>query len=397
MKVLLISPTPASDPAGGDVTYTQSLLETPPSGVEYTLYDEAIRSGVLIEHWRRPNLTQSIRDLRPVDVVRESCGIAVSKVLGALRRRDHLLWEPTRVFSVKPGVFDLVHVHIFPSVFRQLDVPLVYGCGGPWDWLYRDAREWSEGKFQRAERREQQIARAIGTNRANGPADRADLVVTYTRESEAGMLQYDLLEASKIRIIPPGVPLGPRRVVPERPHRVAFIARNFEHKGGDLAIAAFKIARESRADLEMHVLGCDRPEDRKHNDDGVDWHGYVTREELLNDWLPKTDLLVYPTRYDYVPLTPLEAIARGVPVAATDYRAMREIVGNDAGGLVSPPGDAHAMATNILRLLDPPTNARMADTGREHLTQQFESSCVAARWRAVYDEALSGKEVLDRC
>jgi glycosyltransferase involved in cell wall biosynthesis len=60
----------------------------------------------------------------------------------------------------------------------------------------------------------------------------------------------------------------------------------------------------------------------------------------------------------------LEHLACGLPVVATDVGAVREYVGDEAG-LLFPPGDADALATGILRLLeDEPARMCMAAAAR---------------------------------
>ena len=56
LRVLLISPVASLDPGSGDVTYTEQLLASPPPGVSYTTYDEALTAGALVEVGARASL-----------------------------------------------------------------------------------------------------------------------------------------------------------------------------------------------------------------------------------------------------------------------------------------------------------------------------------------------------
>ena len=56
LKVLLISNVSGLDPANGDLTYTQQLLDRPPPGVLFVTYDRAIDAGTLTELGTRGHL-----------------------------------------------------------------------------------------------------------------------------------------------------------------------------------------------------------------------------------------------------------------------------------------------------------------------------------------------------
>ena len=66
--------------------------------------------------------------------------------------------------------------------------------------------------------------------------------------------------------------------------------------------------------------------------------------------------LVHPSRYEGFGFTPLEAMARGCPVLASDIPAVREISG--AGALLAPLDERDAWATDLTRLA---TDAALRD------------------------------------
>jgi glycosyltransferase involved in cell wall biosynthesis len=80
-------------------------------------------------------------------------------------------------------------------------------------------------------------------------------------------------------------------------------------------------------------------------------------------------VLAYPTECDGLPLTVLEALARGIPVSTSDYQAMPEIVGEGAAGSVTPIGDGVALAGEIARLLD----VRENQTARRRAAKWFDT------------------------
>ncbi len=77
--------------------------------------------------------------------------------------------------------------------------------------------------------------------------------------------------------------------------------------------------------------------------------GYVTDDERLS-LLAGAECLAYPSLYEGFGLPPLEAMALGTPVVATEIPAVAEVC-EDAAVLV-PVRDADALAAGILNVLD---------------------------------------------
>lgn len=79
--------------------------------------------------------------------------------------------------------------------------------------------------------------------------------------------------------------------------------------------------------------------------------GYLSREDLATV-IAGALTLIYPSIYEGFGLPPLEAMACGVPVIASDVSSLPEVVG-DTGMLINPH-DADAVAQAIQRLVDDP-------------------------------------------
>jgi glycosyltransferase involved in cell wall biosynthesis len=89
------------------------------------------------------------------------------------------------------------------------------------------------------------------------------------------------------------------------------------------------------------------------------------------------DAFVLASRHEGYGMVVAEAIARGLPVIATDTGAIADLVGRDAG-LVVPPGDAEALADALGRLLDDDAvRGRLAAGARARRAQlpDWETAC----------------------
>ena len=67
--------------------------------------------------------------------------------------------------------------------------------------------------------------------------------------------------------------------------------------------------------------------------------------------LSAADVFAHPALYEGFGLAPLEAMAAGLPVAASSVGGLPELISTEVDGLLVPPGDPEALATALRRLL----------------------------------------------
>ena len=113
-----------------------------------------------------------------------------------------------------------------------------------------------------------------------------------------------------------------------------------------------------------------------------------TSVDRMADWYGALDLYVAPQRWEGFGLTPLEAMACGVPVTATDVGAFSELL-TPASGTLVPAEDSTALQSAIARWLDDP--AAMAAAGRAaraHALQVHGIEVEARALVAIYRDLL---------
>ncbi len=109
-------------------------------------------------------------------------------------------------------------------------------------------------------------------------------------------------------------------------------------------------------------------------------------------WYRALDVFVAPQRWEGFGVTPLEAMASGLPVVATKVGAFPKIVVDGTGILVAP-GDVDALASAAAALLDNPERATaMGAAGRVRSIAEFSIEAEAARLIEVYRTLLRHPE-----
>ncbi len=109
----------------------------------------------------------------------------------------------------------------------------------------------------------------------------------------------------------------------------------------------------------------------------------------LADILPAVDALVHPALAEGLGLVLLEAGACGVPVVAAAAGGIPEVVVDGGTGLLVPPGDAAALATALLRILDDRALAqRLGAAGRRRVEACHSIPAMASAYARLYRDIL---------
>ena len=132
------------------------------------------------------------------------------------------------------------------------------------------------------------------------------------------------------------------------------------------------LLEEIRADVERRGLS-----------DRLRYLDYVAGARGL---LPEADVFCLSSKTEGLGTSILDAMAAGVPVAATAGGGIPEMIEHETTGLLAPVGDAAALAAAIDRLLDDrPLARRLADAARERV-RAFDVERTIDATEALYRE-----------
>ncbi len=179
---------------------------------------------------------------------------------------------------------------------------------------------------------------------------RAASLITWSQWAADGLVDDYGVDPSRITVIPPGVETGlwhrpePRTLDGDNVVRILFVGGDFERKGGDLLLEAFKrltadpeIAAQG-VELELHLVTKAQPEPFP----GVHVHqGLTPNSPELVALFHQSDVFCLPTRADCSPLVLAEAASAGLPTITTSIGAVAEsVLDGTTGHIVTPSLDS---------------------------------------------------------
>lgn len=182
---------------------------------------------------------------------------------------------------------------------------------------------------------------------------------------------------------------------------VAVVGQQAEHKRIDLVLAAMRRVWQALPDARLLIAGT-RTVYSTHIDEWLDGLPPEQRQAVTvaNDFheadkpalICACDLLVLPSSHESFGLVFLEAWACGKPVVGARVGAILSVIDEGVDGLLVRHGDKDDLARAIVELLgDPVRRARMGEIGRKKVLDHHTWETVTARFRAVYERAVTAR------
>ena len=364
---------------------------------------------------------------------------------------ERVVWElatrlPASRFDVRVWLSEAPGVDALADslVARDLPVDRMPEVDSRWDWRGM-AATWSRLRRLRpdvlhihhvwpaADRYLSAIAGAAGvphvvvtehiTGRSHSPGQRAlkrrELqeadAVTAVCGAVADSLVHDYgVERARVRVVPNGADLPDeeeegaearrwRDELGAGPFRPLWVcpARLEEQKGHAVLIDALARVRERGLDFVavMAGEGSSRADlERRVREAGLGGHVHLPgRVEPIGPLLMAADACVLPSLWEGLPLSLLEALARGRPVVASRVGGIPEAVEDRATGRLVPAGDASALAAVLEEFhRRPDAGRRMGLEGAARIRAEFTWPRVVDSFEELYDDVLGLASVTPR-
>lgn len=160
-------------------------------------------------------------------------------------------------------------------------------------------------------------------------------------------------------------------------------------KGLDVLLDAWRKLAEAGLGRELHLVlvgsGEDAGEVRRRAD------GLAPSVHVIDEWiqdrgrmraiLAAADVYAFPSRHEGLPVSPLEAMACGLPVVGADATGVADVVGD--AGVIVPRDDVDALANALGALLaDDERRAELGRRARARVEGRFSLESVGAQLRA---------------
>ncbi len=230
-----------------------------------------------------------------------------------------------------------------------------------------------------------------------------------TRAEHRAAAVITLAAGTALRLLAGGVPEERLRVIPSgfapslfagpfpdpspavRGPRVLFVGRLVDQKGVDSLLRAMESVR---CDAHLVIVGdgprrrdLERLVRRQALHRRVTFTGFVPHHAVPAH-LHHADVVVLPSVYEELGSVLIEAMAAGTPTVATAVGGIPDAVTHGSTGLLVPPGDDHALARAVNRVLgDHSLSARLREGARRRAAE-FSWDRLAALIHDVYREVV---------
>jgi len=224
-------------------------------------------------------------------------------------------------------------------------------------------------------------------------ARRARVVFTFSEFSKREIVERLGIPQDRVRMVYHGITERPVLDTRREP-LVLYAGSIFNRRRVPAAIAAFAGATEDLPEARLVIAGADRTYPavdladaarRAGVADRVEIRSYVSEAELASLYA-RASAFVFLSEYEGFGLTPLEALAAGVPPVVLDTPVAREIYGN-AACYVDPADDVRQAGRALKVLLTRPDEAARQVAASRPVLARYSWEAAASATLAAIEQA----------
>jgi glycosyltransferase involved in cell wall biosynthesis len=182
---------------------------------------------------------------------------------------------------------------------------------------------------------------------------------------------------------------------------VAFTGRLLRGKGLETLVEAFGALAAARPDVHLVLVGSGEGQALSVEDElrrDVRARGledrvvFAGRQDVVESHLRAADLFAFPSVFEALGISLVEAAACGLPAVASRTGGIVDVVEDGRSGLLVTPGRASELAAALASLVrDPARCEAMGDRAREVAVARFDERDAALRYRALFGQVARGR------
>ncbi len=293
---------------------------------------------------------------------------------------------------------DIIHAHLFFSAWTVAWLPrIVHSCPRLLSLHAVDYIGWPARTAWRRVRKE--LHKQILKRRMDGLVAVSQAVADHYRR-EMGALDidvvYNALPVASLRAAAENAAAVRTRFGFDPSDQVVLTVGRFtDQKGHVHLIDAAARLRQRWPRLRVGIVGLGPLESA--------YHEQIARARLetvvtlvppmphpeLMALVAACDVFTMPSVFEGFGIATAEAMALGRPTVVSDIPPFLEFVTDGETGIVVKMGDPQALADGLQKALSDPERAqRIADAGRRHVIDRFDTPVIAARWASYYNATL---------
>ena len=217
--------------------------------------------------------------------------------------------------------------------------------------------------------------------------------------------EVSALQPKQIAVVPNGIPDafpgGGGRHGFDRPLQVLYVGTLSEAKGTLLLVRAAAELISEGTPIELHLVGEPDTPDLSQElravvetagvADYVRFHGRLVGAAKWQAY-KAAGVFCFPTHYgrENQPVAVIEALMAGLPVVATTWRAVGEMLTDGVEGLLIPPNDLAALKSALKRLAgSTELRVRLADAARQRFEADYRLEDHLARLERLVRQAVA--------
>ena len=331
---------------------------------------DVVRSGNLNELWRYRILHRLTRGTPFSAVLRNHLTSLDRRILGYDLRTKQTATKLQRLKHVPDAV-----LHVFGS----------FAPGTATTWriaLYLDytmalaIREWPPwAAFRNTAEGEAWLARERESY------SRAMTICTMGERTAQSLVDDYGIPREKVQVVGSGGNCGSLYIGDKTfgSRQILFYGSEFERKGGDIVLTAFRRIREKVAGARLVIIGT-TPD---INEEGVESLGYISDRSTIERYFLSSDLVLAPSRCDPFPGFVIEAMNYGVPCVVSCASGISGALTHKSNAVLVDHRQPDEIADSIIQLLLDPAALSQISAGARLVVRD------ELNWRTVADRIAS--------